>query len=1071
MKKLLIGISSGPALICCFFILNYSSIFAQFPGCPAVDAGSDQTLTCNQPCANLTAVPFPTGATTSYTVGSIPHTPPIAYNEPGGTAVSVNTDDVWSPQINLPFNFCYYGQTYTTCKIGSNGSIKFGTYGPTTQPWSFTASCPSTALTSAGDVFGVYHDIDPSVAGSIKWYLLGAAPCRIFVVSYDDMGHFSCTGLRSTHMMVLYETTNVIDVYVQEKETCSGWNGGRAIIGIQNPAGTAGIAAPNRNSSPTWTVTTPEAWRFTPSGAPIYTVDWLENGSVIGTGTTISVCPTAVTTYTARATYTACDGTIIIETDNVVVSPDPSAPSGSEIANAPSDCIAPNGSFEVQGSGGAGGYTYSIDNGVTTQANGIFTGLAPGTYNVQITDLNGCTGSVSVTIAMASTPIIDAGPDQSVCPGGTVTLSGSGGVSYTWNNGVSDGVSFSPGSTTTYTVTGTDANGCQNTDQVTISLYTLPTVDAGTPQTICPGASVTLNGSGATSYTWDNGVTNGVSFTPGTTTTYTVTGTDGNGCTNTDQVTVTVNALPAVDAGAPQNVCTGGTVTLNGSGATSYTWDNGVTNGVAFTPGSTTTYTVTGTDGAGCQNTDQVTVTVNGLPTVDAGAPQTVCLGASVSLSGSGATSYVWTGSVTNGVPFIPPSTATYTVTGTDANGCQNTDQVTVTVNNLPIVDAGLPQAVCAGTAVTLNGSGASSYTWNNGINNGVSFTPGATTTYTVTGTDANGCQNTDQVTVTVNALPNVNAGVDQSVCIGGSVTVNGSGATSYVWNNGVTNGVSFTPGATTTYTVTGTDGNGCTDTDQMIVTVNPLPTVNAGTDQTICLGSSVTLTGSGASSYSWTNGVTNNVSFNPALGTVTYTVTGTDANGCTDTDQITVTVVPVPVADINSAGPLSGYPGLQVVFTNGSQLATSYDVDFDNGQTATSTNLADTYTGTFNAPGVYTVVLTASNGICTDTDEMDVIVIPYEPLVIHVPNVFTPDGDGVNDEFYIEVENGATIDVIIVNRWENPIMTISDFATHWDGMVNGNEASEGTYFFKYSITGLDGTTQTGQGFVELIRK
>ncbi len=718
---------------------------------------------------------------------------------------------------------------------------------------------------------------------------------------------------------------------------------------------------------------------------------------------------------------------------------------------------------------GSGAVSYTWDNGVS---NGVaFTPGATTTYTVTGTDANGCTDTDQVTVNVSSSPTIDAGTDQSICPGGSVTLSGSGGVSYNWNNGITDGVSFTPGSTTTYTVTGSDIAGCTNTDQVTVTVYALPAVDAGAPQAICPGGTVTLSGSGATSYSWDNGVSDGVSFNPGSTTTYTVTGTDGNGCQNTDQVTVTVNSLPVVDAGAPQSVCAGGTVTLNGSGATSYTWDNGVSNGVAFVPASTTTFTVTGTDGAGCQNTDQVTVTVNALPVVDAGAPQTVCAGVSVTLNGSGATSYVWTGGVTNGVSFTPAATTIYTVTGTDANGCQNTDQVTVTVNALPAVDAGAPQAVCAGTAVTLNGSGAASYVWNNGVTNGVAFTPGSTTTYTVTGTDANGCQNTDQVTVTVNALPNVTAGADQSVCAGGSVTVNGSGASSYAWDNGVTNGVAFTPGTTTTYTVTGTDGNGCTDTDQMIVTVNALPTVNAGADQTICLGSSVTLSGSGATSYSWTNGVSNNVSFNPALGTVTYTVTGTDANGCQNTDQVVVTVVPVPVADINSAGPLSGYPGLQVVFTNGSQLSTSYDVDFDNGQTASSTNLADTYTGTFDAPGTYTVVLTASNGICTDTDQMDVIIIPYEPLGVHIPNVFTPDGDGVNDEFFIDVENGATIDVLIVNRWENVIMNITDFATHWDGMVNGNEASEGTYFFKYSITGLDGTTQTGQGFVELIRK
>jgi gliding motility-associated-like protein len=389
----------------------------------------------------------------------------------------------------------------------------------------------------------------------------------------------------------------------------------------------------------------------------------------------------------------------------------------------------------------------------------------------------------------------------------------------------------------------------------------------------------------------------------------------------------------------------------------------------------------------------------------------------------------------------------------------------------LPPVDAGQPLAVCAGSSVTLNGSGATSYVWNNGVSNGVAFTPGSTTTYTVTGTDANGCQNTDQVTVTVNQLPNVSAGNDQSVCTGGNVTVNGSGASTYSWNNGVTNGTPFAPGATTTYTVTGTDANGCQDTDQMTVTVNPLPVVSAGTDQSVCLGTAVTLSGSGAVSYTWTNGVTNNNAFTPGLGSVTYTVTGTDANGCQNTDQVTVNVVPVPVSDLNSTSVLSGYPGLVVTFTNASTNANSYDFDFDNGQNATSTNVAETFSSTYNSPGIYTIVLTASNGLCEDTSQINVIIIPFEPLIIELPNVFTPDGDGVNDGFYIDVQNGVSIEVIILNRWQNEMFRITDFTTKWDGTVNGNEASEGTYFYKYTIVGKDGTTQSGQQFVELLRK
>jgi hypothetical protein len=349
----------------------------------------------------------------------------------------------------------------------------------------------------------------------------------------------------------------------------------------------------------------------------------------------------------------------------------------------------------------------------------------------------------------------------------------------------------------------------------------LPTVDAGADQTVCAGTNVTLTGSGAASYAWDNGVTNATAFAANATATYTVTGTDANNCTATDAVVITVNPLPMVDAGADQTVCAGTNVTLTLSGAYYYDWDNGVINGTAFAANTTTTYTVTATDATTCTATDQVVITVNPLPMVDAGADQTVCAGTNVTLTGSGASTFTWDNSVADGTAFSPTSTATYTVTGTDANGCIGTDNIDVTVNTLPTVSAGADQAVCDGGAVTLSGSGASIYAWDNGVNDGASFTPTATATYTVTGTDANGCIGTDNVDVTVNALPTVSAGADQAVCNGGAVTLSGSGAIASVWDNGITDGASFTPTATATYTLTGTDINNCTGTDQVDVTVN----------------------------------------------------------------------------------------------------------------------------------------------------------------------------------------------------------------------------------------------------------
>uniref|UniRef100_UPI00261CC579 T9SS type B sorting domain-containing protein n=1 Tax=Fluviicola sp. TaxID=1917219 RepID=UPI00261CC579 len=513
--------------------------------------------------------------------------------------------------------------------------------------------------------------------------------------------------------------------------------------------------------------------------------------------------------------------------------------------------------------------------------------------------------------------------------------------------------------------------------------------------------------------------------------------------------------------------CQGGSITLSGSGAQTYAWDNSVNNGVSFTPTSTQTYTVTGTDANGCQNTAQVSVTVNPLPTVDAGMDQSLCQGGTVTLSGSGAQTYTWTNGITNGVAFVPVSTQTYTVTGTDVNGCQSTDQVSVTVNPLPVVEAGLPQIVCAGVNVTLSGSGAQTYLWDNGGTNNVPFTPTTTGMYTCTGTDANGCQNTDQVLVTVNPVPVVNAGADQAVCQGASVILFASGAQTYNWNNGVNNGVSFVPNATQTYTVTGTSVNGCQATDQVVVTVNPLPNVNAGADQSVCQGTAVTLSGSGAQTYAWNNGVVNSVSFTPGL-TQTYSVVGTDANGCQNTDQITVVVVPYPVSNLSS-DLNSGHPTLTVNFDNNSTGADSYHWNFGNGLEYNSQNTSGQQVS-YNNPGEYMVVLTAMNGSCTDTDTLLISVLPFEDPVILVPNIFTPNGDNNNDRFFISADYVTSVKVKIVNRWGDRMHEYDDIQGFWDGTVNGNPASDGVYFFQYEIEGINGTVLKGQGNIQLIR-
>ncbi len=234
-----------------------------------------------------------------------------------------------------------------------------------------------------------------------------------------------------------------------------------------------------------------------------------------------------------------------------------------------------------------------------------------------------------------------------------------------------------------YTQNLSTTSGCDSVLTLNLTVNPLPTINAGVDQNVCAGNQVTLSATGATSYSWTGGITDGVPFVPTSSGSYSVTGTNSaTSCFSTDVVTVTVNSLPNVDAGADQNVCAGNQVTLSATGATSYSWTGGITDGVPFVPTSSGSYSVTGTNSAtSCFSTDAVTVTVNSLPNVEAGADQNVCAGAQVTLTASGATSYSWTGGITNGVPFIPTVSGNYLVTGTNAaTSCINTDDVLITV-------------------------------------------------------------------------------------------------------------------------------------------------------------------------------------------------------------------------------------------------------------------------------------------------------------------------------------------------------------------------------------------------------
>ena len=532
--------------------------------------------------------------------------------------------------------------------------------------------------------------------------------------------------------------------------------------------------------------------------------------------------------------------------------------------------------------------------------------LTPGVYNFYAQgEANGCSSLTRtlVTVTVHALPNVNGGNNAALCIGQSTSLTATGATTYTWNNGISNGVVFAPNATNSYIVTGVDGNGCVNQDTVTIIVNPLPIVSAGANQTVCLNTPVVLSGSGASTYVWNNSVTNNTPFTPTTTNNYIVTGTDVNGCVNTDTATVTVLPLPNVNAGQDYAICVGLGATLTGTGASTYQWNNNVNNGVTFFPNTTTTYTVIGTGANGCSSQDSVVVTVNTTPTISLTNGGTSCANGNVALDATttGAFGGFW--STTNGNGTIAPNvsnanvlynadnndpaTVTFVYVAFNQCGASN-DTTTINILGLPTVNAGIDASVCTGTNTTLTATTNGTVVWNNGILNGVSFPAvGGTTNYIATATGANGCTNTDTVAVTGLALPQVNAGTDQTICSGEFVTLNASGAVTYAWNNNVIDGVPFAPAATTTFTVTGTGANGCDNTDNVTVTVHALPNAVA------IAADPVTLVATPAGqTYLWYNCATGQAIIGAGNDTLvasangSYAVIVTNANGCSDTSD-----------------------------------------------------------------------------------------------------------------------------------------------------------------------------------------
>ncbi|MDR6086492.1 aminopeptidase-like protein [Chryseobacterium sp. SORGH_AS909] len=722
-------------------------------------------------------------------------------------------------------------------------------------------------------------------------------------------------------------------------------------------------------------------------GTAPYTYSWSPSGGTAATATGL-----AAGTYTV--TVTDANGCTLTRTVTITQS---SAVSGTTVVTNVACNGASNGAINLTPAGGTAPYTFNWGGGITTEDR---TGLAAGTYTVIITDANGCTATVNATVTQPASAVSGTTVVTNVaCNGasnGSINLTPAGGTApytFNWGGGITteDRTGLAAG---TYTVIITDANGCTATVNATVT-QPASAVSGTTVVTnvACNGASngaINLTPAGGTApytFNWGGGITteDRTGLAAGT---YAVVITDANGCTATVNATVTQPASAVSGTTVVTNVaCNGasnGAINLTPAGGTApytFNWGGGITT-EDRTGLAAGTYTVIITDANGCTATVNATVTqpasaVSGTTVVT----NVACNGASngsINLTPAGGTApytFNWGGGITT-EDRTGLAAGTYTVIITDANGCTATVNATVTQ----------PASALSGTTVVTNvacngasngainltpagGTAPYTFNWGGGITT-EDRTGLAAGTYTVIITDANGCTATVNATVTqpASALSGTTV-VTNVACNGasnGSINLTPAGGTApytFNWGGGITT-EDRTGLAAGTYTVIITDANGCTATVNTTVTQ---PTALSGTvtqTNVLCNGGStgsatVSVTGGTAPyTYSWSpSGGTAATATGLAAGT--YTVTVTDANGCTLTRTVTIT----------QSSAVSGTTVVTNVACNGASNG-SINLTPAGGTAPYTFNWGGGITTedrTGLAAGTYTVIITDANG-CTAT-------------------------------------------------------------------------------------------------------
>lgn len=772
--------------------------------------------------------------------------------------------------------------------------------------------------------------------------------------------------------------------------------------------------------------------------------------SNIGTNPSVTVSPTVTTTYTVSTSAT-CPAS---QTVTVTVNPLP------VITFSPvNPSICAGTSVTIDAGPSTNTYTWAPNIGLTyLSASQDSVSASPATtttYNVTAQTPAGCTASSTVSVTVNPLPVLALSNDSvTICPSSTDTVNITGANNYAWTpmtgatllNPNGSSIEFNSNASGTYTVVGTTTAGCSDSTTVFVQVTNNIVVDAGLPDSICPGTSTTLQGTGGTIYNWTSSPfsamvganTASPTVTPSVTTVFTVNVSNQYGCSGVDSVTVLVRALPQPNAGPDTSLCAGATINLNGSGGGNYSWNGpNITSGAltataTINPSATSDYTLTITDGFGCQNNDTVSVTVHALPNASAGADQFICGNNCANLIATGGQNYQWSPATDLSAPAndstqaCPQSTINYTVTVTDQFGCVNTDDVKVTVYSALQLTISAPDSICPGGQATVSANGA-------GGDGGPYYYSWSPTS--------------------------------------GLATPNAASSTA-------------SPTVTTTYTVTLSDQCGSiVVSDSVMITVLPLPQLSVSPSVTEgCSPVCVNFTGNsqpaaatclfdfGDNSTS-TSCAPNHCFTTPGSYNVTYTVT--DLYGCSNTITYPnfITVHPNPVAGFTVSPQTTTILAPLITITPTCTNCDTTIYYFSDTLNPGFVNLDLPFTNTFTEPGTYQIIQIAVNQWgCIDSTSDFVVIEPAWSF--YAPNVFTPNGDAKNDFFltFGEGIDNSTFEMWVFDRWGNMIFTSNDQNKGWNGENAGTPAQIDTYVWRVKFKDINGDPHNFIGHVSLIR-